>query len=181
MKLLSSLRLSGLARVLVTVVLLALSVAGGVSAAAPAQADDPPPYGALYQDAFYFGAIYANGPDAPLKSQRCYAGCHDYQRWKSVAKGRSASGHSLIQLKSLLNGRCIDSNAAAAGGIAWLRGCNTGDYQIWEVFRDGDHFLFKSWGAWTQQGWHLCLKATGNPGTVKMAVCDPNNDGQRWG
>jgi hypothetical protein len=154
----------------------------GSIGAPPARADEPPQWGALYTDSYYFGSIYANGGDAQLKSQSCYAGCYDYQRWYSIVKPtRSPSGHKLIQLKSYLNSRCIDDNAAAAGGAAWLRGCNSGDYQVWEVFPIGStKFVFKSWGAWTLQSRHLCLKASGNPGVVKMTTCDTGNDAQRW-
>ena len=162
-------------------ILLLSLVATLAATAAPAQADDPPPYGALYTDHYYWGSIYAAGPDATLKSESCFAGCYDYQRWKSVAKGTSPAGNKKIQLKSLLNGRCIDGNAARAGGAAWLRGCNTGNHQVWEVFRiGGDAFVFKSWGAFTARNEHLCLQATGNPGTVKLAVCNTRNDAQVW-
>lgn len=161
-----------------------LTVAVVAGFASPARADDPPPYGALYTDAYYFGSIDASRPDAILTSASCAAGCYNYQRWHSLGAGASPAGNSIIKLQSYLNNQCISSHASTAGGVAWMDACTT-NYENWEVFKvahnGGTFFVFKSWGAWVNQGLHLCLQANGNPAYVRMEACNTANNRQRWG
>jgi hypothetical protein len=184
MRLFSSFRALKRARSLAVALMFVLLGSIGVAVASPAQAEVT---GAYYQDAFYFGCLHgsadSDGPNAKLNSGECYGAHTGYDDWRSIAKGTSPSDHKLIQLKSLWNDKCIDSNAADTGGAAWVKTCSsTSKYQMWEVFKtSGDLFVFKSWGAWKNQDRHRCLQASGNPGVVKMAVCDVKNDAQRWG
>ncbi|GIF21585.1 hypothetical protein BJ973_004970 [Actinoplanes tereljensis] len=162
--------------------LLMIAVVAGF--AAPARADDPPPYGALYTDAYYFGSINAARPGTILLSESCAAGCYNYQRWHSLGAGKSPSGHSILKLQSYLNNQCVSSHASTAGGTAYSAACST-HYENWEVFpvshNGGTFYVFKSWGAWVNQGLHLCLQANGNPAYVRMEPCDATNNRQRWG
>ena len=76
--------------------------------------------------------------------------------------------------------RCLDSHASTSGGDAWVHACNGGDYQIWEVFyQDNSTRVFKSWGAYTQQGLHLCLALASN-GHAVMRTCDVGSGAQQW-
>ncbi len=161
-----------------------LTVAMVAGFASPAQADDPPAWGALYTDAYYFGSINANRPNTILLSESCAAGCYDYQRWHSLGAGSSPAGHSIIKLRSYLNNQCISSTGSTAGGTAGTKACSS-HYENWEVFKvahnGGTFFVFKSWGAWVHQGLHLCLQANGNPAYVRMQPCNTANNRQRWG
>ncbi len=161
-----------------------LTVAMVAGFALPAQADDPPAWGAVYRDAHYYGAIHAGRSNAVLLSESCAAGCHEYQRWHSIGAGPSPAGNSIIKLKSYLNNQCISSGGSTAGGTAWTKPCAS-NYENWEVFEVPLHgttfFVFKSWGAWVNQGLHLCLQANGNPAYVRMQPCNTANNRQRWG
>jgi hypothetical protein len=89
----------------------------------------------------------------------------------------------LLQLKNVQYGTCLDSNATDTGPV-FTRGCNTGDYQIWEIFRTVSggttYFTFKSWGAWTLQGRHRCIATEGTNAQLHLAVCDTTNQRQQW-
>jgi hypothetical protein len=183
MHLFSLFRLPARVRSLAVALTFMLLASIGVAVAAPAQAEVT---GAFYQDARFFGCLHASTgsdePNAQLRSGECFGPRTGYDDWRSIAKGESPSNHKLIQLKSLWSGKCIDSNAANAGGAAWVKTCSsTSKYQQWEIFKTGDLYTFKSWGAWKHQERHLCLQASENPGVVKMAVCDTRNPAQRWG
>jgi hypothetical protein len=161
-----------------------LTVAMVAGFASPAKAVDPPAWGALYENAHYFGAIHANRPNAILLSESCAAGCYDYQRWHSLGAGPSPAGNSIIKLQSYLTNQCISSGGSTAGETAWTKACAS-NYENWEVFKVPHNgttfFVFKSWGAWVNQGLHLCLQANGNPAYVRMQTCNTANNRQRWG
>jgi hypothetical protein len=101
--------------------------------------------------------------------------------WTVQVIGQSPSHHTKVFLKSTSStGRCLDSHASGSGGDAWVQSCNGGDYQVWEVFHQGASIAFKSWGAFTQQGRHLCL-ALGDNGHAVMKTCNIAADStQLW-
>ena len=75
---------------------------------------------------------------------------------------------------------CLDSHAATSGGAAWVVRCNGGNYQKWEVFYPSNGTrVFKSYGAYTQQGLHLCLSSSGDHAVI-MATCNANAARQQW-
>jgi hypothetical protein len=101
--------------------------------------------------------------------------------WTIIGRGTSTSGRALQQLQNASNGRCLDSHAALAGGTAYVIGCNSGNYQVWEIFlNSGGTRTFKSWGAWTLQNSHVCLQMPLNGGDLKMATCNTGSTDQRW-
>ncbi|RSM63971.1 hypothetical protein DMB66_21820 [Actinoplanes sp. ATCC 53533] len=151
--------------------------------ASPAQADDPPPWGARYEDAYYYGSIDASRSSTILLSESCAAGCYEYARWHTIGAGLSPSEKPIIKLKSYLTNQCISSGGSTAGETAWTKPCAS-NYENWELFKvpdsGGTYFVFKSWGAWVNQGLHLCLQANGNPAYVRMQPCNTANNRQRW-
>jgi hypothetical protein len=104
------------------------------------------------------------------------------QTWHIQQISDSPSGHDRVFLKTESSGgRCLDSHAAKNGGGAWVISCNGGDYQIWEVFYESNNArVFKSWGAWTKQGLHLCLATTSANHYVIMSTCNESSARQQW-
>jgi hypothetical protein len=114
----------------------------------------------------------------------CLGSGSTVDNWYPISVGTSSSGHSLVRLQSVAATICLDSNATDTGSV-YTRGCNTGDYQTWEVFHShkgysDDYLTFKSWGAWTLQGRHRCMRATATNAELKLAVCDQQNTQQRF-
>ncbi|BFU42280.1 hypothetical protein KRMM14A1004_05170 [Krasilnikovia sp. MM14-A1004] len=107
--------------------------------------------------------------------------------WSVEDKG-TINGHHKVRLvdaSRVPSDGCLDSHAEVNGGHPYVIACNSGDYQIWEVFKTGDYVVFKSYGAYTQQHVHVCVKApTGlradHTNTVLLATCDTNSRYQRW-
>ena len=159
--------------------LLAVSaLLGTVTLAAPAQADTIRKYySAQYgTDSWLGSASGSNGAKLTLRS------FGDEGYWTIQQISDSPSGHDRVFLKSGSGsgGRCIDDNAVSNGGYPKVISCNGGDYQIWEVFyQDNGTRVFKSWGAWTQQGRHLCLAAAADR-EVKMSTCNEGSARQQW-
>ena len=148
-----------------------------------AHADDPPRWGALYTDAYFFGSIDASRPNLPLVSETCDIGCYGYSRWHSLGAGGSPSNHSIIKLQSYLNNQCISRRGSGVGGTAYMAPCSS-HKENWEVFlvlhNSSTFYVLKSWGAWINDGQHLCLQANGNPVYVRIEPCDVNNNWQRY-
>jgi hypothetical protein len=107
--------------------------------------------------------------------------------WSVYHRG-DVNGHSIVQIQSadVPEAGCLDSHGNSAGGQVWVQACNSGDYQLWEVFHVSDssqsYVVFKSRGAWTKQGKHLCIagKHT-DDGTIREgAVLKTCNVGDVW-
>jgi len=106
-----------------------------------------------------------------------------YTNWYVQSISDSPSGHDRVFLKTATSGgRCLDDHAVSNGGDAVAITCNGGDYQLWEVFyQSNGSRVFKSWGAWTQQGRHLCLALNPDDNhTVVMSTCSETNSRQQW-
>ena len=96
-------------------------------------------------------------------------------------KTASSGGRCLDDHAAASGGRCLDDHAAASGGRAWVISCNGGDYQLWEVFyQSNGSRVFKSWGAWTKQGRHLCLASTSGSYYAVMTTCNESAQRQQW-
>jgi hypothetical protein len=82
------------------------------------------------------------------------------------------------------NTDCEPFTWTANTGAAWIRGCNQGEYQMWEVFETtvngAKKYTFKSWGAWTLQGRHRCLTTTGEWAQEVLAECHADQAQQQW-
>lgn len=107
--------------------------------------------------------------------------------WAPTAKG-TLNGRNLRQFQYVAHrpdttkpwGGCMDSKGVASGGRPGTVACNTGDYQIWQIFKNGNGSLtFKNLGSWTNQGRHLCLGVNSSK-TVQMLTCDADSAYQQW-
>ena len=150
---------------------------GTVTVAAPAHADIwLKYYSAQYGSNHWLGtASGSSGSKLHLDAQFS----EDF--WSVQWTSDSPSGKERVFLKTAVSGgRCVDDNAVANGGYPKAISCNGGQYQIWEVFpQTNGTRVFKSWGAWSQQGRHLCLSAAADR-EIKMATCDVGNPRQQW-
>ncbi|WP_412744566.1 ricin-type beta-trefoil lectin domain protein [Krasilnikovia sp. MM14-A1004] len=108
-------------------------------------------------------------------------------RW-TVEFVKPINGHSMVKLKDASNepsDGCLDSNGQNSGGNPQVKACNDLDNQKWEQFSFGNYFVFKSYGAFSYHGWHVCIQApTGlNPdhtNKVFMYTCNTDSRYQRW-
>lgn len=107
--------------------------------------------------------------------------------WTVQDRG-TINGHHKVRLVDAGNvpsDGCLDGNGKTSGGNPYVKACNTGDNQIWEVFNVGDYVVFKNYGSFTHQNLHLCIKAPAglnadNTNKVTLATCDTNSRYQRW-
>jgi len=150
---------------------------GTVTVAAPAQADTYRKYySAQYGSNYYLGT--ASGSSGSKLYLDIWS---DSDFWSVQQISDSPSGHDRVFLKTAVSGgRCIDDHAVSNGGYPLAISCNGGAYQIWEVFYQSNGTrVFKSWGAWTQQGRHLCLAAAANREVI-MSTCNVSSSRQQW-
>lgn len=99
------------------------------------------------------------------------------------------NGHSVVHLQSVEEPGCLDSHGNSAGDPVWWQPCNDGDYQLWEVFKvsdsGGSYVVFKSRGAYTRQGKHLCMAGKkvdfmGINEALVLKTCNTNDVWQRF-
>jgi hypothetical protein len=152
---------------------------GTVTVAAPAQADTYRNYySAYYGSNYWLGtANFSSGSKLHLD----FWGQNPGGFWVVQQISDSPSGHDRVFLKDAPSGgRCIDDHAVSSGGYPLAISCNGGAYQIWEVFYQSNGTrVFKSWGAWTQQGRHLCLAAAAYREVI-MSTCNASSSRQQW-
>jgi hypothetical protein len=149
-----------------------------MAAATPASAET----GEFYKSSRYGTCIWPNSVRNPVEAvtSRC-APSTATDNWYVDYIKMSPSNHRIVKLRNVETNACLDSNAANAGGVVWVRGCNNGDYQRWEVFKNPDSSItFKSWGAWTLQSRHLCMRAQAAEAKLVLATCNVNSTDQRW-
>lgn len=152
--------------------LLSAAVLGGglaLAGVAPAQAADSNTY---VKNARFSGwAFSANAVDDALVTAVC---CGPTTVWRYQPRQTSPSGHALVKLQNNANGGCMDS-ARSLNAVA-TRGCNTGTYQLWEVFNNsGGTRTYKSWGAWVNQGAHVCMSASDSTDWLRLGPCNVDN------
>jgi hypothetical protein len=100
-------------------------------------------------------------------------------RWHYQPRSTSPSGHKLVKFQSIYNNGCMDTGGAGSGGDVVSIACNTGNNQLWEEFVVGSYYVYKSWGAWTNRGQHLCLYA--HPSYEEhLITCDTSVYSQQW-
>ena len=145
-----------------------------LSLAAPADAADS--LRRLKNDGY---ATWAFGNPSPARAMTSGAG-GEYPEmvWRYQPRG-TLNGHPLVKFQNNYNGRCLDSHASTTQ--VWLIGCNTGSYQLWEVFvnSDGSH-TYKSYGAWVNQRAHVCMVAQGVQGYLNLTTCNATAGTQQW-
>ncbi|MFC4065988.1 ricin-type beta-trefoil lectin domain protein [Actinoplanes subglobosus] len=114
-----------------------------------------------------------------------YPGSSTWMMTWTVENKGTVNGHSMVKLVDDEN-RCLDSNGSGVGGHPYVRACNAGDYQLWEVFHPADHsgwVVFKSRGAFTKQGGkHLCIHSGTSSvnDNVTLQTCNTNAAYQQW-
>jgi len=150
---------------------------GTVTVAAPAQAD-------TYRKYFsaYYGDNHWLGTASGSSGSTLHLGSWGNEGFWAVQQiSDSPSGNDRVFLKTAVSGgRCVDDHAVSNGGYPQAISCNGGDYQIWEVFYQSNGTrVFKSWGAWTQQGRHLCLAAATDREII-MSTCNASSSRQQW-
>jgi hypothetical protein len=100
-------------------------------------------------------------------------------RWHYQPRSTSPSGHRLVKFQSIYNNGCMDTNGSSSGGHVLSIACNLGNNQLWEEFVVGSYYVYKSWGAWTYHGEHLCLYA--HPAYEEhLITCDTSAYSQQW-
>ncbi|MBT0770024.1 ricin-type beta-trefoil lectin domain protein [Kineosporia sp. J2-2] len=105
------------------------------------------------------------------------------QDWEVESRPQKGTKNDVVKLRNVKYNRCMDSKAGKDDSVFYNVSCNTGDYQLWEVFYNSNGTrTFKSWGAWTKQGLHLCL--SDNPKSTIYApllkTCNRNSALQQW-
>jgi hypothetical protein len=108
------------------------------------------------------------------------------QDWEVESRPQSGTSNDVVKLRNVRYNRCLDSHAGRNGDNAYNIGCNTGNYQLWEVFYNNTR-TFKSWGAWKNQGLHLCVgseRVGFGDGSVQyfpvLQTCNRNSAQQQW-
>lgn len=106
-------------------------------------------------------------------------GDYPYTLWRYQPRG-TLNGHELVKFQNDDSGYCLDSRGSVVE--IWASGCNTGAYQLWEVFRNANGSrTYKSYGAWINQHAHVCMKATGGDGwRFRLYTCSQSDTGQQW-
>ncbi|MEV6306956.1 hypothetical protein AB0M02_46695 [Actinoplanes sp. NPDC051861] len=78
-------------------------------------------------------------------------------------------------------GYCLDSRGNHSSQSAWWVACNSGDYQLWQIFTNSNGTkTYKNKGAWTNQSRNLCLSTTGVNRAVIMQFCQLTTGPQQW-
>jgi len=92
-------------------------------------------------------------------------------------------GHPAIKIWWRLTYKvCLDS-LGQKSGAARINWCNTGDYQVFEVFNGSaaGTKVLKSVGAYVHQGVHICLSSGfANGSAISWATCDTNSSLQQF-
>ncbi|WP_433041450.1 hypothetical protein [Dactylosporangium sp. CS-033363] len=100
-------------------------------------------------------------------------------KWLYQPRSKTPNNHDLVKFQSNYNKGCIDTNGGGNGALVVSIACNTGANQLWEVFPVGSYYVYKSWGAWTLRGEHLCLWAKSNY-EEHLTTCDTTAYNQQW-
>jgi Ricin-type beta-trefoil lectin domain len=145
---------------------------------APAQAATYPAYANKYTGE----CLQGRSTDvAPVLTFRCDNGSD--QDWEVESRPQRGTSNDVVKLRNVKYNRCIDSHAGVNNDYFFNISCNTGNWQLWEVFYNSNGTrTFKSWGAWTYQGLHLCLSSDpdGADYAPLLRTCNRNSSLQQW-
>jgi hypothetical protein len=159
-------------------VVAAATVLASLAVASPAHAAEYP----TYANKKWGECLRGRGYDAvPLWTDPCNNSSE--QDWEVESRPQSGTSNDVVKLRNVRYNRCLDSNAGVNDDPAVNTSCNTGTYQLWEVFYNSNGTrTFKSWGAWKHQGLHLCLSEIpdGRDYWVYIRTCDRNSSLQQW-
>ncbi|MEV6383055.1 RICIN domain-containing protein [Streptomyces sp. NPDC051773] len=155
-----------------------LTLGSGLAAATPAQAVTYPSFADTHGE-----CLEGRNTDVgPLAAWPCDNGS-SAQDWEVEYRNRDETDNDVVKLRNVRHNRCLDTHAGVRGDEVFNHSCNTGDYQLWEVFKNSNRtWTLKSWGAWTRQGLHLCLSSSpAGPGFVpRLNTCNRNSRYQQW-
>jgi Ricin-type beta-trefoil lectin domain len=164
-------------RRMLTAMIVAALVALPLGLSAPAQAATYPAYANKYTGECLQGRSF----DAPALTFPCDNGSD--QDWEVESRPQSGTSNDVVKLRNIRYNRCIDSHASVNNENFYTIGCNTGNWQLWEVFYNSNGTrTFKSWGAWKNQGLHLCLSSDplGADYLPLLRTCNRNSSLQQW-
>jgi hypothetical protein len=152
----------------------AVGIVAAIALAAPAQAVDTDRYVKNVGSGQW---VFATS--VPSRSATTSVCCSRINSWKFEPRSTSPSGHTLAKFQSNWNNGCLDSHASVSA--VWIVACNTGDYQLWEIFANSNGTqTFKSWGAFRHQGAHVCMGALSGNGNLSMFTCNTADGHQQW-
>ncbi|MCX4909093.1 RICIN domain-containing protein [Streptomyces sp. NBC_00878] len=156
----------------------ALALGSGLATATPAQAVTYP----AYADKAYGECLEGRSLDTgPLALWPCDNSSE--QDWEVESRPQSGTSNDVVKLRNIRYNRCLDSHAGVNNDYLFNISCNTGNYQLWEVFYNSNGTrTFKSWGAWRHQGLHLCLSSNpaGRDFSPLLKTCNRNSAYQQW-
>jgi hypothetical protein len=95
------------------------------------------------------------------------------QKWRVQPISTNETNLELVFLRNVGSNYCLDSHGSGEQD-ARMVSCNGGNYQAWEVHRNGNARIFKSWGAWKNDRKHTCLRADWITAETKLRMegCD---------
>jgi hypothetical protein len=106
--------------------------------------------------------------------------CTRIVSWKFEPRGTSPSGHVLAKFQSNQNNGCLDSHGVSSSQVFNIA-CNTGDYQLWEVFNNSNGTqTFKSWGDFTHGNLNTCMAAFAGDGHLYVLGCNASVAAFQW-
>jgi hypothetical protein len=162
--------------VLTRTLMVASVVLGSLAVVSPAQAADTPTYQNRGTGQCIEGS-YSDNVQVPM--YRCDGTV--IQDWEIEERPQPQTGQMVVKLRNIAANKCLDSGFNGANQFVYTKGCNTGNYQLWEVFINSNGTrTFKSWGAWVHHGQHLCLSTNGVDRSPLVGVCNAANPIQQW-
>lgn len=86
----------------------------------------------------------------------------------------------VVKLRNVRYNLCVDSLSGGLNNTGVItKGCNTGDYQLWELHRNGSYYILKSWGRWTHNSVHMCIYFDGVHAPT-LESCAGTTSQQNW-
>jgi hypothetical protein len=123
--------------------------------------------------------LYSNSTGAGLvSSDTCDNGSD--QDWEFQSRTVTGTTLPVVKLRNVRYNLCLDSgNGTTSDWGATTKACNTGNYQLWELHRNGNYYVLKSWGRWKHNGIHMCL-ADEAPWNTSLEPCAKTTAPQNW-
>lgn len=153
------------------------TAAASLALASPAHAVEYP----AYANKANGQCLQGTSADNPVLSYACDNGSD--QDWEIESRPQTGTSNQVVKLRNVRYNRCLDSYGGVRYDAPYTVGCNSGNYQLWEVFINSNGTrTFKSWGAWKHQGLHLCLSSSpsGPNASDLLNICNRNSDYQQW-
>jgi hypothetical protein len=158
------------------ILLVAAVVLGSLTVVSPAQAADTPTYRNRATGQCLEGSWTDDGPTEMFSCDGT-----TFQDWLIEERPQPQTQQMVVKLRNVRTGTCLDGGNDGPNQFFYTRGCNTGNYQLWEVFINSNGTrTFKSWGAWVHHGRHLCISTNGPERRPLVGNCNAANPIQQW-